>query len=107
MFTLKVCNISYANRDDKALAFAIQLKPYEAAAAGCEGECMTINRRDFLTQAGVVSIYLATEIHRVAASPASAFSPSLAYRWINVTLDAAANEIEKHAPRPTVSSRLK
>lgn len=76
---------------------------------GCKGECMTINRRDLLTQAGaVVSLYLASEqLNRVAAaSPASAFSPSLAYRWINVTLDAAANEIEKHAPRPTVSSRL-
>jgi hypothetical protein len=68
---------------------------------------MPINRRDFLTQSGVVSLYLATEgLDRVAASPALAFSPSLAYRWINITLDAAANEIEKHAPRPTVSSRL-
>ena len=68
---------------------------------------MPINRRDFLTQGGVVSLYLATDgLRRVAASPAAAFSPSLAYRWVNVTLDAAANEIEKHAPRPTVSSRL-
>jgi hypothetical protein len=68
---------------------------------------MPINRRDLLTQSGVVSLYLATDgFRRVAASTAGAFTPSLAYRWINVTLDAAANEIEKHAPRPTVSSRL-
>lgn len=68
---------------------------------------MPINRRDLLTQSGVVSLYLATDgLRRVAASTAAAFTPSLAYRWINVTLDAAANEIEKHAPRPTVSSRL-
>jgi hypothetical protein len=69
---------------------------------------MPINRRNFLTQSGAASLYLATGgIHRVAAAaPASTFTPSLAYRWIDVTLDAAASEIEKHKPRPTVSSRL-
>ena len=71
---------------------------------------MPINRRDVLTQGGVVSLVLAAQaLHRAAAapsSPASTFSPSLAYRWVDVTLDAAASEIEKHGPRPTVSSRL-
>ena len=68
---------------------------------------MPIHRRKFMTQSGAVSLFLATgALHRVAAAPASAFSPSLAYRWVDVTLEAAADEIERHAPRPTVSSRL-
>jgi hypothetical protein len=68
---------------------------------------MPVSRRSFLAQSGAASLFLAKEGFKpAAASPSSAFSPSLAYRWVNTALEAAASEIEKNAPRPTVSSRL-
>jgi hypothetical protein len=68
---------------------------------------MPVNRRDFLANTGAISLLLAARgFSSASAAQSPPFTPSLAYRWVNVTLDAAADEIEKHAPRPTVSSRL-
>ncbi|MEA2164510.1 MAG: hypothetical protein QOK37_2637 [Thermoanaerobaculia bacterium] len=40
-----------------------------------------------------------------AAAPATAYKPSAAYEWLDISLEATAREVDRHGARPTIISR--